>query len=115
MTDLTILQSACASPQDWHKLQALLAGTDAQELSPILDEFCQDVDQSDYSLGDWILALLAIDQWLEDLAINQRPLKSMAGYIHCCTSTLTGTLPAPDLARFTKGMLDQHGFDAVGK
>lgn len=114
MTDTTFLQAACASPQDWHKLQALLAGADAQELSRILDEFCQDVDQSDYSLGDWILALLAIDQWLEESGIDQRPLESMAGYIHCCTSTLAGTLPAPDLARLTRGMLEQHGFDAAG-
>lgn len=113
--DIAFLQSACASPPDWLKLQALLAGTGADELSPILDEFCQDVDQSDYSLGDWILALLALDRWLEERGIDQRPLKSMAGYIHCCTSTLTGTLPAPDLARLTRDMLDQHGFDAVGK
>lgn len=114
MTDITFLQTACASPQDRRKLQALLASTDADELSPILDEFCQDVDQSDYSLGDWILALLAIDQWLEERGIDQRPLKSMAGYIHCCTCTLSGTLPAPDLASLTRGMLGEHGFDAVG-
>ncbi len=113
MMDTAFLQAACASPQDWRRLRVLLATTNPQELAPILDEFCQDVDQSDYSLEDWILALLTIDQWLEESGSDQRPLKSMAGYIHCCTYTLTGPLPTPDLARLTREMLDQYGFDAV--
>lgn len=103
-----ILQAACSSASDWDRLHLLLS----QEEEAVNHLFEQ-VDQSDYSLPDWIKAILSFDEWLSRQDVTERPTANMIGYIHCCTMTAPDTLTLPDLSRLTREMLEQHGFDAT--
>ncbi len=111
--DQQLLEQACATPQDWQNLENLISTLAEQELVQRIENLYEQVDQSDFSLSDWVEALLCFDQWLEDQNISKRPLASMLGYIHCCTLTLADTLAPPNLAKITSEMLRQHGFDAA--
>lgn len=83
-----------------------------QTPAALIESFIEQVDQSDFSLSDWVAALLDFDQWLKCKHITIRPTAQMISYIHCCTLSLTDTLPPPDLRRLTNDMLTQYGFDA---
>ncbi|NOX99888.1 MAG: hypothetical protein GXP30_09190 [Verrucomicrobia bacterium] len=111
--DRQLLEQACATPRDWQTLKKLISTPDEEALPQVVEKFYEQVDQSDFSLADWVEALLCFDQWLEEQNISQRPLTSILGYIHCCTLTLADTLAPPNLALITGEMLKQHGFDAT--
>ena len=113
MVEQLLLQAACASPEHWSRLQHLLAQTNEKDLPRILEDMCEQIDQSDFSLADWISALLSFDQWLSEQEVCIRPVATMFDYIHCCTLTISDTLPPPNLTQFTNDMLSQHGFAAV--
>lgn len=112
-SDRQILQQACTSPQSWLAFETLLSHLEEAPLIQFLENLYEQVDQSDFSLTDWIEALLAFDQWLHAQEIFVRPMVDMLGYIHCCTLTLASTLAPPNLAQLTHKMLKQHGFDAT--
>lgn len=101
-----LIQQACPDSSSFHRIDKLLSGTD-------LTRWFQQIDDSSFSLSDWIEAVLEFDAWLSRNAIAERPLDSMIGYIHCCTLTMAETLSPPNLASLTREMLDQHGFDAA--
>ena len=111
--DLQLLRKACASPQSWQKLENLILHLDEDSLNQFTGNLYELVDQSDFSLNDWIEALLTFDQWLNEEKISIRPVANMISYIHCCTLTLSDTLTPTDLAQLTYEMLKQHGFDAA--
>ena len=80
-----------------------------------LDELLDAVDDSDYSLVDWIEAFLAFDEWLEGKGEERRPLSEMRGYIHCCTFTNSPHLSSPVLKVIVIKALTEFGFDAVSE
>lgn len=45
----------------------------------------EEVDQTDYSLADWVAALLEFDRWMDEQGTSNRPFRQMLGYINCCT------------------------------
>ena len=71
------------------------------------------VDESDYSLADWQVALESFESWLEKNGVTERPVDAMLGYIHCCTLTRAATLSSPDLSDLLCENLKEHGFDAA--
>ncbi|MCF6312293.1 MAG: hypothetical protein L3J39_07555 [Verrucomicrobiales bacterium] len=111
---LTLLQNACSCIEDREQLGKLIGRADEQDLPEIFDQLFSQVDQSDFSLHDWLTALLGFDTWLSQRSISSRPLANMISYIHCCTLSLSDSLPPPDLSLLTLKLLDQYGFDAVG-
>lgn len=120
MTSHAPLQAACASSEDWMQVQKLLVQIDNKDHSRVLENFYSQVDQSDFSLSDWIKALLHFDQWLAEHPLppaqsQSRPVASMISYIHCCTLTLSAHLPPPELASLTGEMLRTHGFDTTAE
>ena len=84
-------------------------GVAIDEISGLIDQ----IDDSNYSTVDWLVTLVAFDRWLEAKQIEERPLETMVGYIHCCTMTSAETLDAPPLDRLLVRMLDEFGFDAA--
>lgn len=80
-----------------------------------LDELLDAVDDSDYSLADWVGAFLAFDEWLEGKGEKRRPLAEMRGYIHCCTYTNSPQLSLPILKVIVIKALTEFGFDAVSE
>ncbi|MEM9015383.1 MAG: hypothetical protein AAGC68_00115 [Verrucomicrobiota bacterium] len=89
--------------------RAFLARCDSAEI----DSFVKLVDDSDYSLQDWVEALLGFDQWLTNKGRDERPFAEMTGYVHCCTYTNSPLLPLPSLQVLVIQALEGFGFEAV--
>jgi hypothetical protein len=80
-----------------------------------IEELLDAVDDSDYSLADWVGAFAAFDEWLEEKGEKRRPLAEMRGYIHCCTYTNSPHLGLPSLKVIVIKSLTEFGFDAVSE
>lgn len=106
---------AAAFPPGGHEpkqFQSLLDRADADETA--LGDFLAAVDDSDYSLADWVDALLAFDRWLAAHGTAARPFASMTGYLDCCAAAAprtVGVLPA--LQALLLRNLEEYGFDAA--
>ena len=74
-------------------VEALLDRGELENADSVIDKLLEYVDDSDYSLTDW--------------------LSAMIGYIHCSTMGAPQTLTAPELSRVVLENLDEWGFDAV--
>lgn len=80
-----------------------------------LDDLLDDVDESDYSLADWVEALIAFDGWLAEKGETRRPLAAMRSYIHCCTYLNSPQLCLPVLKVIVIKALTEFGFVAVSE
>ncbi|MEM9280276.1 MAG: hypothetical protein AAGA96_00480 [Verrucomicrobiota bacterium] len=81
--------------------------------NPDLDEFVDQVDQSDYALLDWIEALLGFGDWLKARNHQSFPFREMVGYTHCCTLTNAPGISLPSLKLVVVQALEEHGFAAA--
>ncbi|MDF1754337.1 MAG: hypothetical protein P1U89_16255 [Verrucomicrobiales bacterium] len=77
-----------------------------------LDKFVNEVDESHYSLEDWVEAFLGFDEWLTKRCISERSFIVMLGYVHCCQEVLPETLEKPSLQVIVNEMLNNYGFQA---
>lgn len=78
-----------------------------------LDDLLERVDESDYSLADWVEALLEFDRWLEERNVASRPLSAMVGYVHCCTLTTAKGITSPSLKVCVSQLLTEFGFSHI--
>lgn len=69
------------------------------------------VEESDYSLPDWVEAFKAFEQWLDDRGMPSRPWREMAGYLHCCTHMASPGVPLGKLKVIVCQALTEFGFD----
>jgi len=70
------------------------------------------IDESDYSIADWLEALLTFESWLEQRAVPTRPFAAIMGYIHCCTLMNARGVITPSLNIIVNKALIDFGFDA---
>ena len=89
----------------------LLSRGNGAELESLLDQ----VDDSDYSLADWVEAFVEFDRWLDQKGETRRPLTGMRGYIHCCTFTNPPLLTSPSLKVIVIKALTEYGFDVLSE
>ncbi len=68
------------------------------------------VDESDYSLADWIEALAAFDRWLAARGEQRRPWCEIVGYIHCCTLMASPGVALGNLKVIVDQSLIEFGF-----
>jgi hypothetical protein len=73
------------------------------------------VDDSDYSLTDWIEALGAFDAWLEERGESSRPWREIVGYVHCCTLMASPGVGLVDLKVIVFKALTEFGFEFIGE
>ena len=71
----------------------------------------EEVDQSDYSLIDWVAALLAFDRWMDEKGVSNRPFRQMLGYINCCTQINPPNVSLASLKVVVYEALTEFGFD----
>lgn len=90
----------------------ILVGGAAPE---VIDTLLEQVDGSDYSLGDWVAALRDFDAWLDRQGRRERPIGEMLGYIHCCTLMKSPGLSSPILKVIVCQALTDFGFVAVSE
>ncbi len=89
-----------------------LVSRNTQETPPDLDTFLSSIDDSDYSLDDWIAALTGFDTWLTAQNNVKRPFNAMVGYVSCCTITNSAKIALPPLNTIVSQSLIKYGFDA---
>lgn len=99
------------SPEAFSRFERLLEIGGESAAERLLEE----VDQSDYSLADWVEALAAFDTWLESRGVDERPVPEMLGYIHCCTLTNAPTIDLPSLNIIVDQSLTEFGFEVISE
>ena len=109
-------------PQKNRELIERILPLHAQELGPWADELhpqsgdshllrqlLHHVDESDYSIEEWLDALAALRTNL-DPKIEVTPRRAL-GYLHCVQMTIDQTLNRPPLREATLELLNQYGID----
>lgn len=86
-----------------------LAGWTAEEREALLSA----VDESDYSLDDWLEALGTFCAWLEERGESRRPWREMTGYIHCCTRIAAPGIALGNLKVIVFQSLTEFGFQGT--
>lgn len=71
------------------------------------------VDESDYSLADWLAALAVFDRWLADQGEKGRPWREVVGYIHCCTLMASPGVALGKLEVIVSKALTDFGFHRI--
>jgi hypothetical protein len=118
-TSLNLLRALCPTPEDASKLVKWMALSPAEpgpdgEAGSSFRRLAANVDESGFSLGAWVAALLAVHDWLE-----QRQLRAtfadVAEYVRCCATAATpgGAAPLTDLRSNVLEMLRLYGIDAA--
>ncbi len=69
------------------------------------------VDETDYSLIDWVAALLEFDRWMDEAGTSNRPFRQMLGYINCCTQINPPNVCLASLEVVVYEALTGFGFD----
>ncbi len=103
------------APSDWLPLLDNLSPALRESFTDdptIQDSFLSYIDESDYSLADWVAALQTFDAWLAEKNIEARPASSMLGYLHCCQMVSPDVLAPPRLSSVLKSNLNDFGFEA---
>jgi hypothetical protein len=78
-----------------------------------LDKFLQEIDDSDYSISDWVEAFLGFDTWLTNEGKSGRDFGMMLGYLHCCQLMICAKAGQPNLQSIVLQCLADHGFEFV--
>lgn len=73
------------------------------------------VDESDYSLADWLEALETFQHWLEGRGDPRRPWRDIVGYIHCCTLMRGAGVASSSLNVLVNQALIDFGFQFLGE
>ncbi|MBP84001.1 MAG: hypothetical protein CMO61_09170 [Verrucomicrobiales bacterium] len=105
---LELIRESVVNPEIFEKFAIFLGGAELVDF----DRLFENVDHTDYSLGDWIEAMVAFDVWLEEAGVEKRPFSEMAGYIHCCTLAAPQTVGSASLKSLVIQALMDFGFDA---
>lgn len=76
----------------------------------LVEALLQLVDDSPYSLAQWIDAFIVLEQWLE----AQRrcaSIQEQLGYVHCSAAAAGSGASLTTLDAVVREMLDAHGFE----
>jgi hypothetical protein len=88
-----------------------LSGWTAEERDALLAA----VDESDYSLDDWLEALGTFCAWLEQQGESRRPWRNMTGYVHCCTLMAAPGIALGNLKVIVFQALTEFGFQNISE
>ena len=108
-SELETILSHIAAPETQSGFKALLDKSDNVNLAKLIDE----VDQSDYSLIDWVEALLGFDEWLvtNKPEYVDRDFDHIVGYLHCCQMTTSDNLSKPNMRNVVNECLNDFGYE----
>jgi len=83
----------------------------AEDLLPALLE---QVDESDFSLRDWMEALIVLNQWLEERSLNL-PTNDNNGYVSCAVASAGAGAHLSHLPSLVHDLLEQYGCERAVK
>ncbi len=118
LSDESIFHLAKASPsiEVFLKFAQLIfiSGRSHPHKRPGMEILLDYVDNSDYSLEDWILAHEIIDSWLEERGLKAEFLTKL-GYLQCCALSQESSDILRTLQSISQEMLENHGFELADK
>ena len=74
----------------------------------------QEVDESNFSLADWLDALSVLYKWLDQNGLNL-PCQDGLGYISCAAKSVEGSSILIHLPSLVHDFLDQYGCELAVK
>lgn len=112
-TDATILNKIetllAGEPGMYADFCRFLESAESVDLPKLVDE----VDESNFSLYDWIESLLSFEDWLDREKAKKRDFDNMLGYLHCCTFVIPESVASPSLKGVLQQCLSDYGYDAA--
>jgi len=106
-----LLSRECRSPTLLSRMADLMAsrstGNDAHYSFGLL---LAAVDNSPFSLRDWLVALETFIVWL-DHKDRRAEFSALIGYLECCSSAAAARSPRANLSATLAEMLDTYGFE----
>ena len=66
------------------------------------------VDESEFSLRDWVESLLIVGHWLDSHTLKM-PLSDQLGYVSCSVDAVGSSGPYTELPVIVRQMLDAYG------
>lgn len=110
--EFEILSSACVDSDHYLRIVRILYGQSKMNpgRSSLLGSLLVRVDESDFELSQWLLAVDEVYTWLKksDRSSN---FATVVGYVHCSTMTNDAKGMVGDLRIIVQEMLDEHGFE----
>ena len=80
----------------------------------LLPALLEQVDESDFSLRDWMEALLVLNQWLEERGLNL-PISDNIGYVSCAVASAGTGAHLSHLPSLVADLLEQYGCERAVK
>ena len=77
---------------------------------PGITDLFDRVDESDYTLTDWLKAIESFHDWISSRTIST-DLDMLLGYISCCTEANPNSPTELNLKETVLEMLEQYGFE----
>lgn len=106
----TFLQQFADSPASFAWVQANLEGAGQDLLRTFLDE----VDESHYTLRQWIDALIVMGHWLDARSLAAS-LEDQIGFVSCANAAAGAGAHLTTLSAIVSEMLDTYGFERAEK
>lgn len=100
----SFLEQFADSPANLAFAEALFAEVDATTLN----EFLEDVDDSPFSLRDWISALRILGSWLDARKLTLS-LQDQIGYVSCAAESAGASANLTELSALVDEMLTAYG------
>lgn len=100
----SFLEQFADSPANVAFVEALFADVDASTLNG----FLEDVDDSPFSLRDWVAALRTLGSWLDARKLTL-PLQDQIGYVCCAAESAGSSANLTDLSALVDEMLIAYG------
>ena len=98
------------SPKSLAWVEANLEDSDDEVLSSFLDE----VNDSHYSLRQWIDALIVVGHWLDARGLAAS-LQDRIGFVSCANAAAGAGANLTPLSALVSDMLDSYGFERAVK
>lgn len=74
----------------------------------------EEVDESVFSLRDWMEALLVLDHWLQERSLNL-PISDNVGYVSCAVASAGTGANLSHLPSLVADLLEQYGCERAVK
>ena len=111
-TDFSTLADACAIPSQFSLMAEALCehGKENPSSRSGFELLVDQVDESPFSLGEWVAACERIYNWLGDND-RQGAFATILGYLQCTAEYVSTTFPHEKFDDLVAEMLDAYGFD----
>ncbi len=80
----------------------------------LLRALLEQVDESAFSLRDWMEALIVLNQWLQERSLNL-PINDNIGYVSCAVASAGAGAHLSHLPSLVHDLLEQYGCERAVK